>query len=68
MAGGVAALALAAPDGAEPEPPEVTIRARRQARVGRYVRFEVRAGRPPARRRDACVVPGCSRPVAWPAV
>ena len=37
------------------------------ARVGKYVRFKVRAGKAPARR-DACVVPGSSRPVACPPV
>jgi hypothetical protein len=43
----------------------ITIRVRRQARIGKYVRFEVRAGRPPARR-DACVLPGDPRPVGCP--
>ena len=45
----------------------ITIRVRRQARVGKYVRFKVRAGKAPARR-DACVVPGSPRPVTCPPV
>ncbi|HZH23813.1 MAG TPA: hypothetical protein VEY49_02845 [Solirubrobacteraceae bacterium] len=45
---------------------EITIRVRRPALVGKYVRLKVRAGLPPARQ-DACVMPGSSRPVACPA-
>jgi len=44
----------------------ITIRVRRQARVGKFVRLKVRAGKPPARR-DACLVPGKSQPVDCPA-
>lgn len=43
----------------------ITIRVRRRGYVGKYVRLTVRAGKRPARR-DACVVPGSSRPVACP--
>jgi len=43
----------------------ITIRVRRQAFVGKYVRLTVRAGLPPARR-DACLLPGSARPVACP--
>jgi hypothetical protein len=41
----------------------ITVRVRRRGYVGKYVRIVIRAGRPPYRR-DACVVPGSSRPVA----
>ena len=44
---------------------EITIRVRRQAFVGKYVRLTVLAGKAPARR-DACVMPGQSQPVACP--
>jgi hypothetical protein len=43
----------------------ITIRVRRPGYVGKYVRLTIRAGERPARR-DACVVPGSSRPVACP--
>jgi hypothetical protein len=43
----------------------ITIRVRRAGYVGKYVRLTVRAGERPARR-DACVVPGSSHPVACP--
>ena len=43
----------------------ITIRVRRQAYVGKYVRLKVRAGLPPART-DACVMPGSAAPVACP--
>ena len=43
----------------------ITIRVRRPGYVGKYVRLIVRAGERPARR-DACVVPGTSHPVACP--
>jgi hypothetical protein len=41
----------------------ITIRVRRSGYVGKYVRIVIRAGRVPYRR-DACVVPGSSRPVS----
>ena len=45
---------------------KITIRVRREARIGKYVRLKVRGGKPPARR-DACVVPGKASPVDCPA-
>jgi hypothetical protein len=41
----------------------ITIRVRRSGYVGKYVRIVIRAGKAPYRR-DACVIPGSSRPVS----
>jgi hypothetical protein len=41
----------------------ITVRVRRRGYIGKYVRIIIRAGGPPSRR-DACVVPGSSRPVS----
>ena len=35
---------------------------RKRARIGKYTRFRIRAGKPPARV-DRCLMPGSSRPV-----
>jgi hypothetical protein len=43
----------------------VTIRVRRPGFIGKYARIVIRGGRPPSRR-DACLLPGNSRPVACP--
>jgi hypothetical protein len=43
----------------------ITVRVRRRGYIGKYVRIIIRAGGPPSRR-DACVVPGSSRPVSCP--
>jgi hypothetical protein len=43
----------------------ITIRVGRPQHIGKYVRLLIRAGRPPARR-DACVLPGRTKPVVCP--
>jgi hypothetical protein len=43
----------------------ITIRVRRPGYIGKYTRITIRAGRPPSRR-DACLMPGSSRPARCP--
>jgi len=38
---------------------------RKKSRIGKYTRFLIRAGRPPARM-DRCLMPGRARPVRCP--
>ena len=38
---------------------------RKDGRIGKYTRFRIRAGKPPARV-DRCLMPGSSRPVSCP--
>jgi hypothetical protein len=44
----------------------LTIRITKTDTIGRYTSFRIRSGKPP-RRRDRCLLPGQSRPVACPA-
>jgi hypothetical protein len=43
----------------------ITIRVRRPGYIGKYARIVIRGGGPPSRR-DACLLPGNSRPVVCP--